>query len=266
MRYAIPFIALGLLSACGEEPPPPPPPVKEYRLEVSAKEEGNPVALVPVQLDGKVVGYTDRDGVFTATITERPGKQVTLSVGDIEGYKASSDTEVTEALRLTSAGIGIPIALDVTYESLRREYMVWVSLDCSDKSMPAEFCVNLPVLKDGNEIARTDEYGQAHATFHEIPQREIKITVDTPTVNPLSDPVIPVPEDPTYPITLDFQSQVYLIEDGFVNALQGRRPAASQPRTTRRKLDVKASTPRPKQNAKPKPIADPKKKEEIDLW
>jgi hypothetical protein len=130
--------------------------------------------------------------------------------------------------------------------------------------MPAEFCVNLPVLKDGNEIARTDEYGQAHATFHEIPQREIKITVDTPTVDPLSDPVIPVPEDPTYPITLDFQSQVYLIEDGFVNALQGRRPAASQPRTTTARKTVSRPTPKPK--PKPKPKADPKKKEQIDLW
>lgn len=263
MRYAIPFILFGLLSACGEEPPPAPPPRKEYRLEVSTKEEGNAVALVPVKLDGKIVGYTDKNGQFTATITERPGTQVTLGVGEIEGYKASSDSEVTEALRLTSAGIGIPIALDVTYESLRREYMVWVSVNCSDKSMPAEFCVNLPVLKDGKEIARTDEYGQAHATFHDIPQREIKIMVDTPTVNPLSDPVIPVPEDPTYPITLDFNSQVYLIEDAFVNALQGRRPAVrSTPNTT-----TSRPTPKPQPKPKPKPQPKPKPKPaEIDLW
>src|SRR5690606_12364274 len=97
----------------------------------------------------------------------------------------------------------------------------------------------------------------------------IMIMIDIPTVNPLSDAVIPVPEDPTYAITLDVNSQVYLIAEAFVNALQGRRPAAAPSYApTRTTPTTSRATPKPQAQAKPKPKPkpNPKKKDEIVLW
>jgi len=262
-------ITLTLLSsfvlACGEEPPPAPPPIKEFRLEVLAREDINPLPLVPVLVDGKTVGFTDKNGRFEATLKDRPGRAITLGIGDLDGYRLASDSEVSETLRLTNSGIGVPVALNVTFESLRKEYMVWVSAGCDPKAIDPKFCEGLAVLMDGQEIGRTDDLGQAHIAFSHVPQRDVKFTIQTPKVNPLDASIIPVPESPSFNVKLDFTSQIYLIEENFINAIQGRRPApraAQRPATSSRP----AARPQPKPKPKPQPKADPKTKDEIDLW
>src|SRR5690606_1722860 len=110
----------------------------------------------------------------------------------------------------TNSGIGVPVALNATFESLRREYMVWVSAGCNPKSIDPKFCEGLPVLMDGVEIGRTDDLGQAHIAFAHVPQRDVKFTIQTPKANPLEADIIPLPESPTFDVKLDFTSQIYL--------------------------------------------------------
>lgn len=264
MRNAIALILLSsIMLGCGEEPPPAPPPMKEFRLEVSATEDINPLPLVPVFVDGKVVGYTDKSGRFEATLKDRPGRSITLGIGEHDGYRLTSDSEVTETLRLTNAGIGVPVALNATFESLRREYMVWVSTGCDPKAIDPSFCEGLAILMDGEEIGRTDDLGQAHITFTQVPQRDVKFTIQTPKANPLEADIIPLPEDPTFEIKLDFTSQIYLIEENFINAIQARKP---EKRTVRKTSNRPIRRVAPKPKPKPKPKADPKAKGEIDLW
>lgn len=247
------------LLGCGDEGPPPPPPMKDFRLEVSATEPGGPVPLAPVLVDGKVIGYTDQDGKFEAMLTERPGASVTLGIGSLAGYRLMSDESVTESLRLTSSGLGVPVALNASFESQKKEYMVWVSANCDPKMIDPTFCENLPVLKDGEEIGRTDDMGQAHIVFVGVPETKVKFSINTPSVDPLKDPILPIPENPTFEVGLGFNSEIFLIEESFVNALEARKTKASPRRSAPAKKRVIKRAP-------PKKKEDPRKKGEIDLW
>jgi hypothetical protein len=230
---------------------------------VSAQDiDGQPLAKVGVTVDGKVVGYTGADGKFAATLAERPGGQVTVGVKELDGYRWNAEP-VTETLKLNSSERPVPVSYAVIGESRKKDYMVWVKVAC-DESMPAEFCTGRPVKVAGAEVAKTDDFGYAHFLINDVPGTVTKIVVDTPTVNPLTDTVMAVPEDPTYEVTLDLEPQVYVIEETFINALAKnravRKPAAS---SSPRKATSRPAT-KPVKKAEPK--KEKKNNDVIDLF
>lgn len=240
-RITLATTALVILSACGDEGPPPPPPRAHFGvLVISEDVDGTPLARVPVTIDDKVVGFTGGDGKFVAKLLERPGTNVKLGVGDLDGYRWAEAAPVTETLKLNSSGQPVPMEYRVKGESRKKDYMVWLKVNC-DSTMPADFCKDRPVKLDGTEVAKTNEFGYAHFVLHDVPGTAKRVMVDTPTVNPLTDTVMAVPEDPAFEISLDLDPQVYVIEETFTNALSKRRP------------ERKATTSRPKAPAKPKP-------------
>ncbi len=235
-----------LFTACGDDGPPPPPARAQFSIDVDTMDiDSLPLAKVGVLVDGKVVGYTGADGKFAATLTERPGAQLTLAVGPLEGYHWVQGDTVTETLKLNSTERAIPVSLHAVAESRLKDYMVWVKVQC-DKSMPSNFCVGRPVSVNGENRGTTDAFGYAHFLVNDVPGAIAKIVIDTPTVNPLTDSVMAVPADPTYEVTLDLEPQVYVIEETFTNALGKKvRPSSSSRRP---------SKPKP---TKPKPPRDP---------
>lgn len=235
-----------LFSACGDDGPPPPPARAQFPLDISAFDiDGHPLAKVGVLIDGKVVGYTGADGKFAATLTERPGAEVTLGVGAFEGYHWAKGENITETLKLNSTERPIPVSLQAVAESRLKDYMVWVKITC-DSNMPNDFCVGRPVSVNGQERAKTDAFGYAHFLVNDVPGAIAKIVIDTPTANPLTDKVMAVPADPTYNVTLDLEPQVYVIEETFTNAL------ATKPRPTSRRSSRPKPKPKPERK-KPNP-------------
>jgi len=266
LEKSIPYLlilsTMGFVLSCGEEAPQGPPPDAQFRLEVTAFDrDKEPIARVPVMVDGNVVGYTDKDGIFQAVVTETPGTELTLSAGELEGFRwLNESTEVTEPLRLNSAGIGIPMALNIEGESRKKEYLVWVRVECDD-SLDDENCKGLPVKLNGEEVAVTDDFGHAHFSLTEVPQEKLAITIDTPDANPLTDEIVVHPEDPTFEAVLGLESQVFLLEQEFTNARVEEKPKK------KRRYRKKRRTPRKKRPAVQK---KEKKKdsgsEVIDLW
>lgn len=265
-RILLATTSLLVLNACGDDGPPPPPSRAKFPIEVAAKDiDGQPLAKVGVTVDGKVVGYTGADGKFAATLAERPGAQVTVGVKELDGYRWNAEP-VTETLKLNSSERPVPVSYAVIGESRKKDYMVWVKVTC-DPSMPAEFCVGRPVKLAGQEVAKTDDFGYAHFLINDVPGTVNKILIDTPTVNPLTDSVMAVPEDPTFEVTLDLEPQVFVIEETFVNALAKNRQVrqASPSRTAKKPAAAKPVAKTPDKKPATKPAQKPKD-DVIDLF
>ncbi len=281
MRKLAPQIALatitatllGTLVGCGEDPPPPPPPKHDFTVEVEVTDtDENPLPRVPVTLDGRVVGHTDKDGKFSGKLTELAGTDVTLGVKDIEGYRfVNEETSVMEKLKTTTVNgekSGVPLFLQIQAESITKEYLVWVEAKCGD-GLEGE-CEDLPVLLDGEEVARTNPLGFAHFSFSDVPQNDLKLTIDTP--DPEGDDETKLsPADPEYALTLDLDSHIYLIEESFENP--DAKKTKKRRRRPRRRRASKRRRPAKKKAAKKKSSKKaPKKKSGkpdngvIDLW
>ncbi len=237
----ITFAASCLLMACGEEEEVGPPPTFDFPLEVEAKDtDDSPVAGVPVLLDDNVVGFTDANGVFRATINEHQGAFVRLSVEDAEGYTLITDNPHLESeLRLTQGmdgqPRGVPTTLRVQLQSIVYEYLTWIDLDC-DSKIDDKHCQGLPLLLDGEEVARTDAKGYAHFSFQGYPGEVRELAVVTP--DPGEDQPTFQPANPTYEFELGADPMIFHVAETFTDPTvqdrprrrRTRRPARTQPR------------------------------------
>lgn len=260
--------ATGTTLGCGEDPPPPPPPKHDYTVEVEVTDtDENPLPRVPVTLDGRVVGHTDREGKFAGKLNEIAGKDVTLGVQDITGYRFINEkTSVTETLKTTTVNgtqSGIPLYLQIQAESITKDYLVWVEASCGDDRQ--EKCEGLPVLLDGEEVARTNRLGYAHFSFADVPQNDVMVSIDTPD----DEDEKLEPADPQYALTLDLDSHIYMIDETF------EPPGAAKSKTKRRRRRPRrrrAARRRKASSKKKAPKTAPKKKKKddegavIDLW
>lgn len=193
----------------------------DFPLEVEVQRtDEEPVPEVPVKLDDKVVGYTDTDGSFRGTLRTTPGTNVTLSTGEVEGYRYADDkNEKTIRLNtkknLSGKGrSGVPILLNTVVESTQNLYMVWVKTECDEDSMDPEDCRGLPVKMEGERIAETGREGTAHFVFETEPTGTKTITIDTPESE---DDEIPTyePEDPEFKADLRSDPTIFVFEKSF---------------------------------------------------
>ncbi len=235
-------------SACGDEQQQPQQvPEYEFPIEVSTLTiDESPVAGVPVRIDGSVVGFTDAEGVFKGTLLERPGEEIELSIDEMEGYYVDSeDTRESTTLKITRSlegnYRGLPVTLRAELQSTVLEYLTWVQLNC-DNNLDDEHCENVPILLDGEEMARTDSTGFAHFVFEGNPGEEHEFRVDMSD----SGSVTIEPSSPRYEIELERNGMVFHINEEFTDpTVRTRRRARPRPR------------PRPQPQPQPQPEPEP---------
>ena len=231
IAVVVSVLLLGSLSGCGDEGKKGPPPTFEFPLEVSATDEtGEPVARAPVLLDGKVVGYTDRDGLFEGKVTERRKAEISLAVKAPDGYKLDGKAQKTAKLKLkksvTGDGVtGIPVALQASMRSTTKDFLLWIELQCDEETLDEKRCADVPVMIDGKEIARTNSEGIAHATITRTPSAKIDVKVDTPTYqgDDEDEKWVMKPEDPNWSVELGTDSQVLVFENAFKDPIEEKR-------------------------------------------
>jgi hypothetical protein len=245
------LFALGGNVGCGEEPPPPPPPTVDYPVTVSVKTETDVgVPKVPVLFGDKTVGYTDANGEFKASLRKQAGAELAISVGEAPGYRFLSETSVTEVLEANDVGgslTGVPLLLNVSAQSLRNDYFFWVHANC-DSNLPEGSCDGLEIKMNEEVIATTNDLGYAQFTVSEVPETEVVFEIDTPNYDPEDDDAIAMePRDPEYTVKLDLEPQIYMIEEGFVDALAKKSRRSSSRRrssSSRRKRSSRSRSSR----------------------
>ena len=245
-----------LLLACGDSNPgpPPPPPEFEFGIEVLVTDPGDePIAAVPVLLDGSVVGFTDANGRFEGSLIETPGIELELGVRELEGFRIRTEPSAIHQLSV-SRGLegeyrGIPIALRAEMVSMHTEYLGWFTVSC-DQHLDDKYCQNLPILLDGEEVGRTDQRGTAQFVFQGIPGKEVTFTIQTPDLNPAENIMIE-PRRPRFTVSLGHDAIIYRasqeLSDPVARRAAEQRPVRRAPRRPRP----------PSPAAQPAPAPDP---------
>jgi hypothetical protein len=266
------LLALLLTAGCGEQEKKAAPKVHQFEINVSVSDENDsPVAEAPVLLDGKTVGFTDRDGLFEAVINEQAGAQVEVSIGKMDEYLVPEDAVAGGTLKLSKSLDGkkkpVPITLQTSVRSARKDYLVWLDTNCG-KYLGSEKCQNIPVKHNDQVVAHTDEEGQAHFSFQGVPGDKVTVSLETPTYKPSADDdedaaFVMKPETPSYDIELGLDSEVLRITEEFSDpvAAAKAKKKAKRRRSYRRAKRRKAAKKAKKKEAK-------KKKDDgvIDLW
>lgn len=239
---ALSLFSIGVLAACGDDDDSDGPQqlTFDFPLEIETRTvtDQTPLSGVPVRIDGEVVGFTDADGKFAATMRDDAGKEIELAVDEIEGYTIiDNDDELPKMEKLqVKPSIegeyrGIPIRLSVDLHSTLFEYLTWIELECDDQ-LDDEHCGELPVLVDGEEKVRTNHDGFAHFSFEAIPGETVEVSIDTSEV----DDITVEPASPTYQLELDREATIFHIAEEFTDpdARPAPRPRRRAPRPTPR--------------------------------
>ncbi len=240
------LVSLTLLG-CGEEEEGPIPEF-EFALEVEAKDQDDdPLPGIPVLLDGEVIGLTDANGEFTATLLEQPTVEIELAVQEIDGYHLISDNaETRQELRVTEAiggGYrGVPVSLRTQFQSMVSQHLIWAQVECDDGLDDGD-CSGLPLLLDGEEVALTDSRGYAYAVFDAIPGEEHTVRIQTPP-NGDDNPKFK-PENPTFTFEAPRSTTVYSIVEAFEDPDYSPAPRRRAPR--RQQQPQRQPDPEPQQ-------------------
>jgi|GEM_PF-2581354 len=258
-------------AGCGEAEQVAPPTPYDFEIAVMAVDSAeNPVSKAPVILDGNLVGYTDRDGLYGATLTEFVGTEVTVSIGEMEAYFVPETATTTVALSRVKTIEGFSnsaVRLKATLESIRNDYLVWIDVDCAEEVDKAH-CKDLPIQFDGKEIARTDAQGRAHFDFEGVPDQQVTLSIVTPTYTPKAgdkeDDFFEItPANPTYAFKLGIDAEVLTIKEKFSDPAAAKRleEKKSRNQAAARRRAAQAKAKQKKTEAKKAKAAGV-----IDLW
>ena len=171
---------------------------------------------VPVRVDGELLGRSDSDGQLRTELRGHAGRLFRLEHDCPEGHKALQDTA---ELRLRR------------YADSRRAPPIEVKLTCRPEARLAVFVVraangpDLPVLLNGEVVARTNETGVAHFSELVPAGTEMLVQLDArehPSLHPNTS---------SHLVTLPDFDELFLITRSFEKTgKSGQAPRRARPR------------------------------------
>ena len=206
-----------LVAACGSDGPPPTP--RHPVTFLAEADPGVPLEGVTVTANGEDLGASDGAGTLAAVLDGASGTMVQIAYTCPEGHV---QPERPKPLVLTAFQ-----ALDP--EAGPRSLQM--RLECPPDSRQAVIVVktgqpDLPVLVDGEEVARTDASGVAHHLVQGAPGTRYRVEVSTE-----SNPKLR-PENPRDTVPLGSRSGAYLVD-----------LEVSEPRPVRRRRRRRRASP-----------------------
>jgi hypothetical protein len=138
---------------------------------VIESDPGVRLASTPVFIDGDRVGASDSDGLVRTTVHREPGQRLRIDHECPDGHEATSPRKTLRLREFEGVDGSERGALEFT-------------LRCQPTQRLAAFVVrakngaNLPVLLNGQQVARTSDAGVAHFSVRGLPGTDYKVELD----------------------------------------------------------------------------------------
>jgi hypothetical protein len=173
-----------------------------------------------VAVGGDLVGVSDSQGLVRANLSGLPGERWTVTHDCPDGHEAPGEPKF---LRMRESA-----RVDTSDSSLLE-----ITLRCDPATRLAGFVVrakngpDLPVLLNGQLVARTNRSGVAHFSVHGAARTEYSVELDTRDRPQLR------PQAPTHLFTLPEAHEIFIVEQSFDLKSQPRHPRHRRPRITK---------------------------------
>lgn len=203
-------LASSALVLAGCAPPRPPPPQRfAFRI---ASDPGKPLGGARLLRDGKVLATSDETGAASFSVEGRDGDAFDVSVECPAGFQ--SPAQPTSVLVRRLASTDVVAEYDAACPPRTRSIVVAVKGSKGHR---------LPVLRLGQEVARTDSSGVATVLVRVGPQEQFDLALDTsaPEDRALR------PQSPAATFSVKNSDEVVVFDPRFTDA---PRPAPPRPR------------------------------------
>jgi hypothetical protein len=183
-------LAILLIASCAKAP------AASYGVSVRAESDPQkPLAHVRITSRGAPLGETDADGLLRFALTGSAGDVVPLETQCPEGHRSPKPLSVV----LRPLADGRP-EFRVACQPLTRAIVVAVR---------AQNGVDLPLRYLGQEIARTDGSGAAHALLDVPPGETVTLTLDTSAQAKL------MPQHPELKVVVPERDEIVVFDEKF---------------------------------------------------
>jgi hypothetical protein len=181
------------------------PPAEERPFAVVFVVESDPgvrLSRAHVFIDGEAVGESNSDGRVATEIHGKSGQQLRISHDCPEGHRAPSELKTLRLRAFEGVDRSQPHAMEIT-------------LRCRPLKRLAAFVVrasngpDLPVLLDGQRVARTNGSGVAHFSIRGAPGTEYTVELETAERPRL------LPRSPTHLFILPNADEIFVINQAF---------------------------------------------------
>jgi hypothetical protein len=202
VRWA--FLLAVLSLGCAERPTP--------LFMVGVRVESDPGVGLPgatLSMHGRQLGVTDATGLMVATLAGVSGETIELNVSCPSGFRQPT-APLLVRLRPAQRASDRP-EYRVACPPLQRKLVVAV------KAEP-----NLPLRVLGEEIARTDRFGVAHALLSVAPGDVVVVKLDTSAQASL------MPRDPELRVVMPERDELVLFQQAFTKPKPKRRPRVKE--------------------------------------
>ncbi len=173
-----------------------------------------------VFVDGDPIGETDSNGLLQAKVYRRPGLQVTVEHDCPDGHEAPLGPKVFRLREFEGVDPSGPLTMEI-------------SLRCRPEKRLVVFVVRakkgpyLPVLLNGESVARTNGSGVAHFSVWAAPGTDYLVELDTRERSRI------IPQSPTHLFTVPDADEIFVVNQSFDLAKQSRRPDHRPKRITK---------------------------------
>lgn len=194
MKHALKTVLAALLlsAGCARKP------IASYAIAVRAESDpGKPLAHVRITSRGATLGESDDQGLASFSLEGNAGDMIPLETHCPPGHRAPK-LPLQVVLRAISAGISPQFR--VVCQPLTRSLVLAVR---------AQNGADLPVRYLGQEIARTDEAGAAHALLDVAPGETVTLTLDTSAKSKL------MPRNPELKLVVPERDEIVMFDEKF---------------------------------------------------
>jgi hypothetical protein len=198
--------------------PPRPPPPQRFAFHV-VSDPGKPLAGAKLLRDGKPLATSDEAGVAAFTMDGRDGETFGVSVECPTGFQPPAQPTQVMLRRLASSDV----VAEYDAACLPRTRAIVVAVKGSKGH-------RLPIVRLGQEIARTDASGVATVLVRVGPQEQFDLALDTSAHDDLSLR----PQSPAATFNVKNSDEVLVFDPHFTEA----KKATPRPRRTAPALDA----------------------------